>query len=57
MRLGIGVVEHQAVSVLRQAGRLLVGGLVEAFLVELDAQGAGGDLGALLQQLWGRSAR
>ena len=48
-RLHVSVVQHQAVGVAHQAGRLLIGGLVEAFMVELDAQAAGGHLGAHLQ--------
>jgi hypothetical protein len=37
--------------VLHQARRLLVGGLVEALLVQLDAQAARRFLGALLERL------
>ena len=51
-RLRVGIVQHQSVGVLHQAGRLLVGGLVKALLVDLDAQGARQVLGAHLQQLW-----
>ena len=43
-------VEHQRVSVLHQAGRLLVGGLVKALLVELDTQASSRFLSALLEQ-------
>ena len=49
-RLRIGVVEHHAFGVLREAGGLLVDGLSEAALVDLDAQAAGGHLGARLQR-------
>ena len=49
--LGVGVVEDHALGVLGQAGRLLVGGLVKALLFELDAEGAGGEFGLLLQGL------
>ena len=40
--LGIGVVEDNAFGVLSEAGGLLIGGLVETLLVELDAQRTGG---------------
>jgi len=49
-RLCIGVVQHKSFGVLRQAGSLLVDGLVEALLSELDAQAAGGHFGALFER-------
>ena len=48
-RLGIGIVQNQPFGVLREAGRLLVGGLVEALLIDLDAQRPRRRLRPLLQ--------
>ena len=49
-RLGVGVIKDQAVGLLREAGGLLVGGLVKALLVDFEAQGAGQVLGTLFEQ-------
>ena len=49
-RLRIGVVEYQPVGVLGQAWCLLVNGLVEAILVDLDAQAASRHFGALFER-------
>ena len=49
--LGIRVVQHHPLGVLRQASGLLLGGLFKALLFQLDAQAARGHFSPLLQRL------
>src|ERR1700693_769799 len=48
---GVSIVQNELVRVLRQAGRLLVRGFVEALLVQFDPQGSGKQDGSIVQRL------